>query len=169
MLIIIAYLKKSYTCVKIRLVMEISGEDQMRHFGERIGRLSRPGLVIELIGDIGAGKTSLVKGLAVGMGVSEVVQSPTFNINRTYQAADGVYLSHYDFYRLDQAGVMMSEVQEVIDRQDSVVAIEWAEPVEAVLPTERMQIIIDIVSEDQRSVRLVASGAAAEAIREQLG
>lgn len=60
----------------------------MKDYGERIGRLLKGGECIELVGDVGAGKTTLTKGIANGLGITETVQSPTFSINRTYQARE---------------------------------------------------------------------------------
>ena len=66
---------------------------------ELAGRAPRAS-VIELVGDVGAGKTTFVKGLAKALGVSEPVSSPSFTISKTYALPDGGNLVHYDFYRL---------------------------------------------------------------------
>src|ERR1700738_2881383 len=71
-----------------------------------IGAAVKGGDVFAFKSDIGGGKTTFVKGLAVGMGVTDVVQSPTFTISQIHQAKRGLELHHFDFYRLNDAGVM---------------------------------------------------------------
>src|SRR6476469_6389369 len=114
---------------------EVTSETAMRQFGERIGRLVKGGEIIELVGDVGAGKTTLVRGIASGMGVDETVQSPSFTISRVYDAPDDRRLVHYDFYRLQEPGIMANELDETIHEEGTVVAVEWAEAVQHVLPT----------------------------------
>lgn len=117
-------------------------------FGERfVG-----GEVVELIGDVGAGKTTLTKGIALGLGVAEPVQSPTFTISRIYAARDGLELRHYDFYRLGEAGIMTDELAEALESSESIAVVEWGGVVEGVLPEDRLQIEITAVSETDRQV-----------------
>jgi tRNA threonylcarbamoyladenosine biosynthesis protein TsaE len=87
----------------------INSEIEMKQLGEEIGHSLKGGEVLELIGDVGAGKTTFTKGLAKGLGVAETVQSPSFTISRMYEAGD-LTLSHYDFYRLNDAGIMAMEI-----------------------------------------------------------
>lgn len=139
-------------------MIEITSEKAMREFGHTVGGLVRGGNVIELVGDVGAGKTTFVKGLAKGLAIDDDIQSPSFTINRTYVARDGLELSHYDFYRLHDPGIMMAELQEVTDRKDVIVVIEWAGIVKDVLPLDRLTIHITANGEESRHVLLTASG-----------
>jgi len=124
----------------------------MKALGARLGALLRGGESIELSGDVGAGKTTFVKGLAVGLAIDEDVQSPSFTVSRVYDARDGLQLAHYDFYRLQDAGIMANELDEVI-RDDSVVTVvEWADIVEGVLPAERLRVQFTSPSEDDRTL-----------------
>ena len=84
--------------------------EELIELGVTLGSLLRGGETIELVGDIGAGKTTLTKGLARGMGIAEEVQSPTFTLSRVYDAPNGRRLAHYDFYRLNNAGIMQAEL-----------------------------------------------------------
>ena len=97
----------------------------MKQLGEAIGWSVSGGEVLELVGDIGAGKTTLTKGIARALGINEPVQSPTFTISRVYDSPKGLRLAHYDFYRLSEAGIMGDEIREAMD-DDSVVVVEWA-------------------------------------------
>ena len=139
---------------------DISSDDQMISLGESIGRLLNGGEVIELLGDVGAGKTTLVKGIAVGLGVDDTVQSPSFTICRVYDARDGLILAHYDFYRLDKAGIMIDELGERLGDSGVVTVIEWGGIVEGVLPDDRLTINIKTVDENVRQVEFRAGGEA---------
>lgn len=141
----------------------------MKTFGARLGALLRGGEIIELIGDVGAGKTTLTKGIASGLGVDEDVQSPSFTISRVYDTPKGIQLAHYDFYRLQDAGIMADELHETVHSPDTVTIIEWAAIVEGVLPADRLSVHITSISEHGRKVVLKAGGEKSQALLEMLG
>lgn len=132
----------------------VTGEQATREYGEKIGSLLEGGEIIELVGDVGAGKTTFVKGLAKGLGIDEAVQSPSFTISRVYDGRDGLRLAHYDFYRLDTAGIMADELREMIQDSATVTVIEWAEIVEGVLSKERLTIQFETPTEETRKLIL---------------
>ena len=138
----------------------------MKEFGRTIGAALRGGEVLELIGDVGAGKTTLTKGLAEGLAISEPVQSPTFTISRVYAARDGLHLHHYDFYRLGEAGIMAEDVNEVMHDPVAVTVIEWSGAVSDVLPADRLQISIQATDENERNVTVNAGGERSQALLE---
>ena len=129
----------------------------MKQLGEAIGRSVSGGEVLELVGDIGAGKTTLTKGIARALGVNEPVQSPTFTISRVYNSPKGLRLAHYDFYRLGEAGIMGDEIREAMD-DDSVVVVEWAGAVDDALPKDRLVVKITTISEEERLVEFHPGG-----------
>src|SRR5664280_2867105 len=94
--------------------------------GELWGRAAREGLVIGLSGDLGAGKTQLVKGLARGLGIPARVHSPTFTLVNEY-GGGRLRLFHLDFYRLETRRQMVSAGLEEFLQPDGVTVIEWAE------------------------------------------
>jgi tRNA threonylcarbamoyladenosine biosynthesis protein TsaE len=147
---------------------EVHSEDEMKAFGKRLGALLNGGEIIELIGDVGAGKTTLAKGIAAGMGVDEDVQSPSFTISRVYDTAGGVRLAHYDFYRLHDAGIMAAELHETLHDQKTVTMIEWAEIVNGVLPADRVTIIIASPDETSRVIDCQGGGERSTILLEQL-
>jgi tRNA threonylcarbamoyladenosine biosynthesis protein TsaE len=120
------------------------------HLAESIGSKLRGGEVIELVSDLGGGKTTFVRSLAKGMGSTDKVGSPTFTISREYKAGD-LTLYHFDFYRLGEAGIMNEELLEVINDPKAVVAIEWADIVENALPASRVTIRITATGETERA------------------
>lgn len=140
-------------------LLVVASEQEMRNLGEKLGLILVGGEVIELTGDVGAGKTTFVKGLAVGLGIDEEVQSPSFTISRVYDARDDLLLAHYDFYRLADAGIMADELQETTQDPGTITVIEWADIVEGVLPEGRIQISFTTPTETSR--QLVIEGASA--------
>lgn len=136
----------------------ISDDEAMKQFGLNIGAALRGGELFELVGDVGAGKTTFTKGLALGMGITEPVQSPTFTINRVYDTPHGLRLAHYDFYRLQEAGIMSDELHEVVHEPTTVTVIEWAAIVEGVLPSDRIRLHIQATTETDRLCTLTAIG-----------
>jgi tRNA threonylcarbamoyladenosine biosynthesis protein TsaE len=141
------------------MIIEVQSESDMKKLGERIGRLLRGGEVIELIGDVGAGKTTFTKGLARGLQINEDVQSPSFTISRVYAARDNLQLAHYDFYRLSDAGIMVHELNDAVQDSQTITIVEWAAAVEHVLSDDRLQIRIISPSIADRTVELIPHGA----------
>ena len=155
-------------CYNDAMKAEFSTEAKLRSFGSEIGKILDGSETIELIGDVGAGKTTLVKGIVAGLGSDETVQSPTFTINRVYELSGDKRFVHYDFYRLNDAGIMKLELAEALGDAKTMVAIEWADAVDGVLPEDRLTIEISPLGENGRSVELSAGGQRAEAVLERL-
>lgn len=110
---------------------------------------------LELIGDVGAGKTTFTKALVASLGSSDEVTSPSFAINNRYQLTNGREVSHYDFYRLGEAGVISQELLEDLANPQTCVIVEWAETVSQVLPAERLQITIATLADGSRRLDFV--------------
>lgn len=108
--------------------------------------------VIELIGDVGVGKTTLVRGLAEELGVMESVTSPSFTISKAYALPSGGRLVHYDFYRLDDPGLMVEDLQENLAEAKNVVVIEWGESVADLLPEWHLKVEIGYNDDGTREV-----------------
>lgn len=123
-------------------------------FGHGLGAKLRGGEVIQLIGDVGAGKTTFVRGLAEGAGSTDHVSSPTFTICNTYQGR--LTIHHCDFYRLQDDTLIEKELLELIDGQ-SVVILEWAENIRAVKSVDSVAISINVMENDTRSFGVHAS------------
>jgi len=150
------------------MIIEVFSEDEMKVFGARLGALLLGGEVIELVGDVGAGKTTLTKGIATGLAVTEDVQSPSFTISRVYDGRDNLILSHYDFYRLADAGIMANELQETLGDSRTVTILEWGGVVEGILPTDRLTIQIESPTENSRRLLIVSGGPISKKLEEQL-
>jgi len=102
-----------------------------------------------LSSDLGGGKTAFVRGLARGMGSTDHVSSPTFTVSREYRAGNLV-LYHFDFYRLQEPGVIAAELEEFLHDTAAVVAIEWGVIVEGILPDDKVIITIMRTGENER-------------------
>lgn len=146
------------------MIIEVGSEKETKALGEKLGALLRGGETIELIGDVGAGKTTFVKGLALGLGIDEDVQSPSFTISRLYDARDNLRLAHYDFYRLADAGIMADELTETTQDSATVTVIEWAEIVEGVLPASRLSITFATPTETSRILSITGDQTLLEKI-----
>ena len=131
--------------------MKITSEQEMLDYGKSFAsKLSVP-CVIELLGDVGTGKTTFTRGLAEGLGIKEPVTSPSFTISKSYAFKNGE-LIHYDFYRLGDPGLMADDLDENISNNHAVVVVEWAESVENFLPENRKRIEIKLNDDGTREV-----------------
>jgi tRNA threonylcarbamoyladenosine biosynthesis protein TsaE len=122
---------------------EISSAEDMHDFGARIGAQLRAGDLILLNGDLGAGKTVLVQGIAQSLGI-EGVTSPTFVISKNYPGS--LPLIHVDVYRLldsGKAALFLDDLDLDSDRENSVTVIEWGGAESARLSDQRLEITID--------------------------
>lgn len=136
--------------------MKITSEQEMLRLGETLAsKLTAPkNTVIELIGDVGAGKTTFVRGLAKGLGIKSEITSPSFTISKSYALQNGKTLTHYDFYRLPDPGLMQDELLENIANPNSIVVIEWGNSVENLLPKNHTKITINYNDDGSREVIL---------------
>ena len=134
--------------------MNIASEQEMLEFGKSfIAKLS-DAHVIELIGDVGAGKTTFVRGLASGLGIKEPVTSPSFTISKSYAIPGGKTLVHYDFYRLPDPGLMAEDLEENLNDPNSIVIVEWADSVSNLLPENHIKLEIKYNDDNTREVIL---------------
>ena len=111
--------------------------------------------VIELVGDVGVGKTTFVRGLAEGLGVKEPVTSPSFTISKAYACPDGKTLIHYDFYRLNDPGIMSEDLMENLKNPDNIVLIEWSDSVKNILPEKHTIINIKYNDDNSRELEII--------------
>ena len=140
--------------ILLKMIIEVASELAMKELGEKLGKRLKGGEVFQLVGDVGAGKTTFVKGLAKGLEVDDEVQSPSFTISRLYVGRDDLQLVHYDFYRLTDAGIMANEVAEMVHDPKTVTVVEWADIVEGVLPDSHYTITITAPTETSRAVEV---------------
>lgn len=133
--------------------------EQTERLGVRLGQLLKPGDVVCLAGELGAGKTTLARGVGRGWGTALRVTSPTFTLVNEYpRLSDGRTLYHVDCYRLSSEGdVVTAGLEDVLD-DDGAIMIEWPERLEAWLPEDRLWIALRHMNETRRGMRITASG-----------
>lgn len=124
---------------------------QTEKLAELVSRQLKGGEVIELVSDLGGGKTTFVRGLVRGLDSTDVVNSPTFKISNVYRSPS-LIINHFDLYRLSEAGLVSYELAEVIDDPQAVTIIEWAGAAADVLPAERLTVHFEPVGENDRLV-----------------
>jgi len=131
--------------------------EQTRRIGVRLGGALQAGDLICLQGDLGAGKTTFVQGIAQGWGSLDSVSSPTFILVNVYRRDDQSQLFHMDAYRLDST----PEAEELdLDSMlaDSALIIEWPERMAGLIPIERLWVNLEYVDDEERKMKFNASG-----------
>lgn len=135
--------------------------------GEQLGRLLKPGDVVALIGELGTGKTTFVRGLAAGLGLDpDLVKSPTFVLLREYPGR--LPLIHIDGYRLDSAQAVVWEDVDWVFSPKKVTAIEWADRMADSLPEDYVEIQFIHTSAKKRTLALIPHGSRAQTLIEPL-
>lgn len=131
--------------------------EQTRRIGIRLGGLLGPGDLICLQGELGAGKTTLVQGMAQGWGALDSVSSPTFVLVNVYRRAGDAQFFHMDAYRIESVPEG-EELDLVTMLGDGPLLIEWADRLKSILPRERLWVTLEHVSEEHRQLRFAARG-----------
>ena len=125
--------------------------EQTRAFGLEFATRARPGWVIGLSGDLGAGKTACVKGFAEGLGIADRITSPTFSLVNEYRTGRLV-LAHLDLYRLDSMEAIFSAGLETYLQPEGVAVFEWFERWTGPLPSDFTRVQIEVMEGDQRRI-----------------
>lgn len=147
---------------------------ETRQWGEALGARLQAGQVVALIGDLGAGKTTLTQAIAHGLGVTAPVTSPTFTLVHEY--AGRIPLFHFDAYRLECPEEMADLGFDEYLEREGVVVVEWADRVLPLLPAERLTLTLEIVGEPSgpegeegpRRLSAEAAGTSYAALLEEL-
>jgi len=126
--------------------------------GKKIGSKLSGGEVLALNGDLGSGKTTFLQGLAEGFGVLAKVNSPTFNILTIYKTKKELAVKqfcHIDAYRLNSANELINlGFNDLLSREDTVIAIEWADKVKSILPRRRINIDFKHKTNNSREIKI---------------
>lgn len=150
----------------MKTVIHTNSAEETMAFGERLGSLLRRGDVLALFGDLGAGKTTFTKGLALGLKLTDDIHSPTFTL--IHEHPGDIALYHIDLYRLScEAEVEMIGIEEYI-YGDGVTIIEWADRMKSMLPQSRLDIEFKMKSDTQRELTLETQSPELEKIIEEV-
>jgi tRNA threonylcarbamoyladenosine biosynthesis protein TsaE len=137
--------------------MIVRTAEQMRALGARVAEICRPGDIVVLVGDLGAGKTTFVQGVGIGLGVGEPITSPTFVIARVHSGKSGTSLIHVDAYRLG-SGLELDDLDLDTELACALTVIEWGEGYAERFGQDRLVISITALPDDSREVRLEGIG-----------
>ena len=127
--------------------------DDTRAVGEAMADLLRPRDAVILTGELGAGKTTLVQGVARGLGVEGSVVSPTFTLIREYRGR--LHVAHVDIYRLDRIQDVVDLALDELGEGEAVLLVEWGDAIEELLPADHLTIEITSASPDGVARRVV--------------
>lgn len=148
-------------------MIELSGLDKTEELAKVIGEVAQPGDNLVLTGDLGAGKTTLTKGIARGLGIEQMIKSPTYTIIREYDQGR-LPLYHMDIYRVATSGADLG-LDEYFEGEGLSV-IEWGNLLEEALPEDYLELILEKSDTDleYRYVKLQAYGEQSEAFKQRI-
>jgi len=129
----------------------VKNEQETEAFGLKLADMLKSGSVVALMGDLGAGKTTLTKAIAKGLGISSAVVSPTFTIIKEYDEGR-LPLYHFDVYRINDEEEMFELGYEDYFYGDGVCVVEWADLIEGLLPEDAIRINIEYGSEENERI-----------------
>jgi len=129
-----------------------------KQLGRNLGKSLSAGSIVALMGELGSGKTTLVQGIGQGLGIKSLIKSPSFVIIHEHNGPLPLY--HFDLYRLDKIGDIFSlGYEEYFYEKKGVVVIEWAEKIKDLLPTEYLQINLEMINLSKRKITWRAYGS----------
>jgi tRNA threonylcarbamoyladenosine biosynthesis protein TsaE len=143
----------------MRIELRTATADDTRAVGEALAALFRPRDAVALTGELGAGKTTLVQGIARGLGVTDQVVSPTFTLVREYRGTD-LEVAHVDVYRLDRVQDVVDLGLDELGDGEALLLVEWGDAVEALLPADHLTIELTTVAVDgdERAIAVTPVG-----------
>lgn len=147
------------------MIVETASPEETEALGRRIGAAMGAGALIALTGDLGAGKTRFVKGLAAGLGVDPAkVTSPTFTLMNLHEGR--IRLGHFDLYRLESADLASLGFFDVL--AEGAAVVEWAERAGEAMPADRLSISFEVTGESTRRLMIRAGGPKSRALSDAL-
>ena len=145
------------------LVLVTKSYQETMELGEKLAKIVPSGTTLLLLGDLGAGKTTLVRGVAKGFNISDVIQSPTFNIMKIYLKGNRP-LIHIDAYRLADLNNDIG-LDEYIGYETGITVIEWPMFIENLLPNDAYKITLERIGDNERKITIVAPKEVLEGLR----
>ena len=143
----------------------VTTEEEMINLGMVIGSLAFPNMIITMNGDLGAGKTTMTKGIGKQLGIKRVINSPTFTIMKVYEGNLNLY--HLDVYRIDDENSDF-ELEEYF-YLCGVSVIEWADNIKSLIPSDAIKLSFDILENSNRVVTIEANAEFIEKVKVKLG
>ncbi len=141
-------------CHQETLTLITHSPEETHAWGVALGRALRPGQLVALYGDLGAGKTTLTRGVVIGLGSNDPVTSPTFTLVNEYQGAAGLRIFHIDAYRLGENAAHEAEASGIGDLLydgEAVVIVEWPERLADLLPDDYLAVHLSPLASDDNA------------------
>lgn len=139
----------------MRIELDAALAEDTRAIGAALAELLQPGDAVALSGELGAGKTTFVQGVARGLGFAGTVVSPTFTLVREYRAR--LTIHHVDVYRLERVQDVLDLGFEEMADEDGLLLVEWGDAVEGLLPADHLSVELTVPGQDERR-RMVVTG-----------
>lgn len=156
-------------CMNTEMTWQTNSTDSVdtERLGEALGHHLKGGEVIELRADLGGGKTTFTRGLARGLGSPDTVSSPTFTLSKIYKGDGGLKIHHFDFYRLNEPGVVADQLAESLNDEVVITIVEWSDIVSNVLPKDRLQLEFRLAEKDpdERNISIRYPAAMSDLIK----
>ncbi|MFO0862255.1 MAG: tRNA (adenosine(37)-N6)-threonylcarbamoyltransferase complex ATPase subunit type 1 TsaE [Candidatus Saccharibacteria bacterium] len=149
----------------LRLTTDLS---QSLALANNLASIVQPPQLIELVGDLGGGKTTFTKAFGKALGVEKTITSPTFNIHRSYEYGKTNRLEHFDLYRLNDDEIVLNELQEKLNDPKTITVVEWAGNFSHTLAKDRLVVEFHFINEEKREIVMTATGVKSQAILEKL-
>lgn len=138
-------------------MMITEAPEETRAYGNLLAKSLQAGDVVLLVGDLGAGKSELTRGIAKGLGVTETVTSPTFTILNVYESGK-IPLYHFDWYRLQDTDELYDMGMDEYLGGDGIAVVEWPERCEDAIPGKHLIVRINTINENTREIILIPQG-----------
>lgn len=135
----------------IKCVLQSNNANNTEQLAASLAKNIKGGEVLQLVSDLGGGKTTFTRGFARGLQSKDVVSSPTFTVSNQYQG-NKFNIYHFDFYRLQDPGIVANELKEATEEPNAVVIIEWADVVQDVLPEDTVKINFEPSGDTTRTI-----------------
>jgi len=133
-----------------------NSENETIHEGERLGRTLKPGAIVALYGELGAGKTAFTRGIAAGLGIGASVSSPTFTIVNEYPGVTPLF--HFDMYRLESESELFDIGWDDYHDRDGVCVVEWSEKVPGAFTSDTVVVRFENLGNDTRRLDIGVKG-----------
>jgi len=147
-----------------KLIYSSKSLDHTLDLGLKLAKLCSPPFLIELVGDLGGGKTALVKAIGKGLGITRTITSPSYNIHLSYEAPNGTKLEHFDLYRLNDDEIVQNELIDALADDKAIVCVEWAQHFAGHSSDNRLTIECHYESPSSRRYEISGFGKAGQAI-----
>ena len=137
-----------------QVAKEMTSTDLAKKLGVKLAKNLKNGDIITFFGDLGSGKTTFIQGIAEGLGIKRRIISPTFIIVRQYKIQKGNFY-HIDLYRTETRNDIQSVgIKEILEDSNNIIALEWAEKMNSLLPNKRIEIHCKYIDENKREIKI---------------